>query len=69
MEMKPVKSSNITHVGYDAAAKEMHVTFSSGQTYGYAGIEPEHHENFVNADSLGIHFAKHIRNNFTGKVV
>lgn len=69
MEMKPVNSSNITHVGYDAASQEMQVTFNSGKTYSYVGVEPEAHKAFVNSDSIGSHFAKNIRPNFSGKIV
>lgn len=67
MKLNPVNSSNITHVGYDAASQEMHIQFSSGKTYSYVGVSPEQHQALVNADSVGAHFAKAIRPNFTGK--
>jgi hypothetical protein len=69
VDIKPVNSSNIAGVGYDAATQEMHVQFSSGATYSYIGVPPEHHEALANADSIGAHFAKHIRPNYTGKRV
>lgn len=67
VDLKPVNSSNISHIGYDASSKEMHVTFSSGSTYSYAGVEPEHHGAFVSAESIGSHFAQQIRPNYVGK--
>jgi hypothetical protein len=69
MELKPANSSNITHVGYDEPSKEMHVTFSSGKTYSYANVEPEHYQGLINADSIGSHFASQIRPNYMGKAV
>ncbi len=67
VEMKPVKSSNIAAIGYDAPSKTMHVQFSSGASYAYDGVEPDIHAAFAGADSVGSHFAKHIRPKFTGR--
>ena len=69
MELKPVQSSNITHVGYEPATKEMQITFNSGKTYSYTDVEPEHYQQLINADSIGSHFSKWIRPNYSGKVV
>jgi len=67
MDRKPVKSSNIKSVGYDAATRKMHVEFSSGGVYEYDGVEPSDHASFVHDSSPGGHFAKHIRPKFKGK--
>lgn len=59
MEMKPVKSSNINRMGYDADTKTMRVEFASGQTYDYPNTKPEEHAACCGAGSVGSHFHKH----------
>ena len=66
MEHKPVKSSNIKSIGYDPASKKMQVRFSSGATYEYLGVTVEEHFALVGAESIGAHFAKHIRPRYQG---
>lgn len=66
MKREPVKSSNIVSVGYDSAEKAMEVEFKSGGVYRYNGVPAHIHQEFVGADSIGSHFHKHIRSNFTG---
>ncbi len=60
VHMHPVQSSNITHVGYDPAAKRLTVAFKSGGIYDYDGVSPETHQLFMAADSKGKHFRDHI---------
>jgi kynureninase len=69
MDMKPVKSSNIAAVGYDDGSQTMHVEFANGNTYKYLGVEPGAHEAFVNADSVGNHFFRQIRNSYKSEKV
>ena len=64
MNMKPVKSSNLTHVGYDAATREMAVTFGSGKTYHYADVPEDVMAQFMEADSKGKFFARNIKGKF-----
>ncbi|WP_158810449.1 KTSC domain-containing protein [Beijerinckia sp. L45] len=52
-EMTPVKSSNIKAVGYDDAVGAMHVTFKSGSTYAYAGVEKKVFHEAMDAASVG----------------
>ncbi|MES2415139.1 MAG: KTSC domain-containing protein [Pseudomonadota bacterium] len=66
ISMKPVKSSNISHTGYDAASKTLAVTFSSGATYHYPDVGPDVFEKMGKAKSVGGFFASDIRNKFTG---
>lgn len=61
VKMTPVNSSNISAIGYDHFSNTMHVEFQSGNRYAYFDVPPDVHLNFVNADSIGSHFAKHIR--------
>ena len=71
MEMKPVTSSQIHAIGYDPAAKKLHVQFFQGKgadrgpgpIYEYDDITPDQHSGLVGAESIGSHFGKHIKNN------
>lgn len=64
IERKPVLSSNIKAIGYDAASKSLDVEFSSGSVYRYSGVSPEVHASLICAPSIGSHFARQIRNQF-----
>jgi KTSC domain-containing protein len=61
VERQPVKSSNIKSIGYDPEKQELHVEFGSGQVYAYANVPPEKHQALLAAESIGQHFARHIR--------
>jgi len=60
-EMKPVTSSQIESVGYDADAKELHVRFHRGGHYAYPETPPEDHAALIGAKSVGSHFIKNIK--------
>lgn len=62
MNLKPVVSSNITHIGYDPATKELGVKFKSGKLYKYHPVTLEDYTELINADSIGGYFANHIKN-------
>ena len=64
MTMKPVSSSNIESVGYEDGT--MHVKFRSGKTYVFAEVPAEAHAAFVGAQSVGKHFAVHIKGKYAG---
>lgn len=66
MEMKPVKSSNIKAIGYDAKASRLQIEFGSGKTYAYEEFPAAEYEALVNAPSIGSHFARHIRSKYPG---
>lgn len=53
--MTPVVSSNVKAVGYDGAAKEMHVQFHSGGHYVYSDVAPAKHAALLAAPSVGSH--------------
>ena len=59
-----MSSSTIKDIKYDPAKKELEVTFHSGGTYRYHGVEPEAHEAFKSADSLGSHFHANIKTKY-----
>lgn len=66
IEHRPVESSNIASVGYDADAQLLEVQFTNGNRYQYAGVTPEQHDALVTAPSVGSHFARHILKSFAG---
>jgi hypothetical protein len=47
----------------------MRVKFSSGTLYEYEGVTKEQYQQLRDAESVGSHFAKHIRGNHAGKKV
>jgi len=61
--LTPVTSNQIKAIGYDADTKTLAITFTRGpgNVYTYDGIEPEQHEAFMKAESLGKHFGEHIQ--------
>ena len=61
VELAPVASSNISHVGYDPAARELHVQFLTGGVHAYSDVSPDEHAAFMASASKGQHFAKVIR--------
>jgi hypothetical protein len=61
MQLKPVTSAALKSVGYDAAARELHIEFHSGKVYTYPDVTPEAHSALMAADSHGEHFAEHVR--------
>lgn len=70
MQHVAVTSSNVKSVGYDAATQQMEVAFkdkadaSKCTIYVYRSVPPEAHQALVSAESVGAHFAKHVRGKF-----
>lgn len=63
IELKPVESSQVKAVGYDETTRTLAVTFTrgTGAIYHYPDVSPETHDAFVNAESIGTFFGKHIK--------
>lgn len=60
--LTPVDSSNVAAVGYDEAARELHVQFRSGQTYRYFDVPPDVHAALWHPDtSIGSHISRNVR--------
>lgn len=59
----PVVSSQVAAIGHDAATNTLAVQFTRGpgHTYHYPGVTAEQHKAFVESDSIGVHFGKHIK--------
>jgi len=67
----PVKSSNIAAVGYDENSGTLAVQFcgaqsgsAEGRIYHYADVPRSAFDALRNADSVGKHFAHHIRSKY-----
>lgn len=69
IEMIPVESSNITHLGYDKDNLVMHIQFKDGRKYEYSGVSHESMADLAQAPSIGRHFHKFIRPEHTGRKV
>ena len=63
--MKPVESSTISAIAYDATDRSLYVEFKSGGTYRYDGVGPELFTEFEAAESQGKFLAARIKGKFT----
>lgn len=66
--MTPVKSSNISAIGYDSIARHLTVQFKDGATHRYEDVSPEKHAGlmghgvpFGRDHSVGKYFHAHIK--------
>ena len=59
--MKPLSSSNIRGIDYDAESKTLTVHFISGSAYKYKGVPQDVAEDFENAGSPGQFFAANVK--------
>lgn len=63
IHMVPVESNQVAAVGYDAERKTLAVTFTrgAGAIYHYPNVEPDLHQRFMDAESKGTFFGKHVK--------
>ena len=61
--MRPVLSSHIQAVGYDAAARTLHVDYA-GKTAVYRNVPPESAANVTGSVSIGAALHEHIRGRY-----
>jgi hypothetical protein len=64
MSRPPRRSSLIKRTGYDAAARELHIKFESGDTYVWTAVPPELHAGLLGASSHGVYFNENIKGKF-----
>lgn len=64
IQLVPVKSSNIARLGWHDGT--LHVEFSGGGLFSYAGVSSAMYNELLLAKSIGAHFAQHIRPKFKG---
>jgi hypothetical protein len=62
MRRKPVESSSLASVGYDAATRILEVEFRKGRIYRYHEVGAEIFARLMNAESKGRFMNSHIRN-------
>ncbi len=59
-----MKSSNISQVNYDAATKELTVTFRGGESYVYSSVDEATYKAMMESPSQGQFFYRNIRDRF-----
>jgi len=69
MDRTPVRSSNISSVGYDASSRILEVEFHSGGIYQYPGIPETVYQGLMRAISKGTYFHDHIKGRYSYKQV
>jgi len=62
--MPQTGSSVIARIDYNAPARELHVTFTSGRRYSYSGVPAEVYYQFCRAASQGAFFNALIRDRY-----
>lgn len=60
---EPVKSSQITHIGYTAEDETMWVKFKSRMLYSYHPVRQEQYNEFKESDSKGSYFHSNFKTN------
>ncbi len=65
-ELTAVKSSTISHVGYDKESSTLTIRFTHGGTYEYPGVPEADYNALLGAESIGKHFHSSIRNQYSG---
>jgi hypothetical protein len=63
-KMIRVDSSNIKRIGYRHQTRELFVDFHSGAHYRYRGVPQHAFDSLMAAESIGEHFAEHIRDDY-----
>ncbi|MDQ0309359.1 hypothetical protein J2S46_003915 [Kitasatospora herbaricolor] len=61
---RPVDSSALRSVGYDAASRVLEIEFVSGAVYSYADVPRRVHEELMDAPSHGRCFGRTVRGRY-----
>ena len=61
MPRKPIRSSNIASIGYDAASYTLEVEFRSGSVYQYYSVPKSVYMGLMNASSHGTYLAHYVK--------
>jgi len=62
MRRKPVVSTSLASVGYEATTRILEIEFRKGRIYRYHGVGAKLFEQLMQADSKGRFMNAHIRN-------
>lgn len=65
MFMRPVHSSAIEAIGYDAATMRLRIRFTGGREYDFCGVPQRLYERFMAARSYGDFYNLHIRDRYS----
>lgn len=68
VEMVPVRSSNVSQVGFDEDSGELLVEFKSGAVYAYSNQSEAAYQDLLTTDSPGSYVSKWLRNQPSRKV-
>jgi hypothetical protein len=69
IELLPVESRSILEVGYDPAARELHVVFKrSSRRYIYEGVPPEVFDRLMASESKGGFVNAEIKNAYPFRI-
>ena len=69
MERTKVNSSHFAAVGYDPAARKMHIEFKNGSLYEYMGVPEVFYKTLMDAESPGRFFHQNFKPHFEGKKI
>lgn len=63
IHLNDVKSSQVKNIGYDPETNTLAVSFTrgAGAVYHYPNVTKDDYEAFIKAESIGVHFGKHIK--------
>lgn len=64
MKRKPVESSDVVSIGYDAKERTLEVEFREGRLYCYFDVPQDIYEHFLKADSYGGYFNSYINGHY-----
>lgn len=64
IDRQDVVSSNIKSIGYHAETQTLDVEFAAGRVYRFAGVPQQAYDQLIGAESIGSHFARHVRGKF-----
>jgi KTSC domain len=64
IEHRRVFSSHVESLGYDAATRELHVTYSNGSTAVYEGVDAGVFSAVMSSPSIGMALREHVRGRY-----
>lgn len=69
MKRTPVRSSNISSVGFDPDSLILQIEFNNGSIYDYFRVPTQHFEGLLSASSAGRYFHLHVKGRYRFKRV
>lgn len=63
--MPALRSSNLASAEYNEETKTLTITFKSGSSYTYSGVDQEVYDGLLSAASPGTYFASQIKDKFS----